>query len=560
MAKAVEYDGSLRTGIASPTSKTSATFDLPEDGDNLTSPTAGDVTSPRKRVKSTRAPQSAQPMDRTFRNLRMKQYQLHTKELNNQMARKLKTERKRCAEFFNDPGKFVSKRATMEDYLSFDRFNIERLIRKPGDVFTFGSGDCGELALGSLENDEDLLAKVPRLVTSLQKHITGGGIISMCCGGQHNAVVTYQGDVLTWGCNDDKALGREVQPELEFLPQKVDALKFDRRKDGIVQVDAGDTHTLALSLKGNVYMWGSYKNADGKQYRDPKGDEKVKGCHVYPNIVSKIERVCQIACGAVSNVALRNDGTAFTWGIAMKGNLGRKTPPEIEAPNVEETDEEIDARKDKNNQTIIKPFQLTPHPVEWNLNLKHFVRSVACGGHHLIAVADADYGSCVFVSGLNNYGQLGLGDLEEKYEMTRVKFLDGKHISQCDGGTHHTIVRSRTEVYTFGRSCSGQLGVTDDVPNAGSFLSTPQLVSFPVGKEEDVDFDSVSAGDYHSFALMKDGRCFAWGYGDMNQLGLGKDQTETRPKLLSVSNGYTVMKVCGGGQHSAAIFSKKSEN
>ena len=118
------------------------------------------------------------------------------------MARKLKTERKRCAEFFNDPGKFVSKRATMEDYLSFDRFNVERLIRKSGDVFTFCSGDCGKLALGSLENDEDLLAKVQRLVTSLQKHITGGGIISMCCGGQHNAVMMYQGDVLTWGCND----------------------------------------------------------------------------------------------------------------------------------------------------------------------------------------------------------------------------------------------------------------------------------------------------------------------------------------------------------------------
>ena len=63
--------------------------------------------------------------------------------------------------------------------------------------------------------------------------------------------------VYTWGCNDEGALGRPTSgtDDEEYFPRKValpDGVK-------IIQVSAGDSHTAALSDKGEVYAWGAYR-------------------------------------------------------------------------------------------------------------------------------------------------------------------------------------------------------------------------------------------------------------------------------------------------------------
>jgi alpha-tubulin suppressor-like RCC1 family protein len=84
-------------------------------------------------------------------------------------------------------------------------------------VFTFGSGDCGQLAHG-VEEDEDMMVKFPRIVRSLQNK----NILRVACGGLHSAAITQDGEVFTWGCNDDGALGRGGE---ENLPAKVNGFE-----------------------------------------------------------------------------------------------------------------------------------------------------------------------------------------------------------------------------------------------------------------------------------------------------------------------------------------------
>lgn len=57
--------------------------------------------------------------------------------------------------------------AGFQDYI--DHLNVleDRYLRTYGEVLTFGSGDCGQLAHG-IENDEDLMVKYPRIVYSLR--------------------------------------------------------------------------------------------------------------------------------------------------------------------------------------------------------------------------------------------------------------------------------------------------------------------------------------------------------------------------------------------------------
>jgi regulator of chromosome condensation len=43
----------------------------------------------------------------------------------------------------------------------------ERYLKGYGEVLTFGSGDCGQLAHG-VEEDDDLMVKFPRVVYSLR--------------------------------------------------------------------------------------------------------------------------------------------------------------------------------------------------------------------------------------------------------------------------------------------------------------------------------------------------------------------------------------------------------
>lgn len=63
--------------------------------------------------------------------------------------------------------------------------------------------------------------------------------------------------VYTWGCNDEGGLGRVTSSDNgeEFtagLVQDMESVK-------IVMVSAGDSHTMALSDKGTVFGWGTYR-------------------------------------------------------------------------------------------------------------------------------------------------------------------------------------------------------------------------------------------------------------------------------------------------------------
>jgi hypothetical protein len=153
-----------------------------------------------------------------------------------------------------------------------------------------------------------------------------------------------------------------------------------------------------------------------------------------------------------------------------------------------------------------------------------------------------------------------------------------KHVdvSQVAGGEHFTIVldSTRTKLYGFGRTCSGQLGYTEDQPEAGSFSEKPVQIYLEYdtnGKPiENPVIARIASGGSHSFALTENGDCYSWGYGFMGQLGIGKkldDDCLFRPKKISPTFGVnmsrlmegqspykaTVQLVDGGAQHSAII-------
>ncbi len=66
----------------------------------------------------------------------------------------------RCCHLYN----FV---VDVQDYLDHVALLEDRYLRTYGEVLTFGSGDCGQLAHG-IDEDEDLMVKYPRTILSLR--------------------------------------------------------------------------------------------------------------------------------------------------------------------------------------------------------------------------------------------------------------------------------------------------------------------------------------------------------------------------------------------------------
>lgn len=106
------------------------------------------------------------------------------------------------------------------------------------------------------------------------------GVVQLATGGMHCAALTHDNKILTWGVNDEGALGRDTHWEGGMVD--VDANNSDASSDDaelnpkeatptqvefaglpentiFTQVAAGDSSTFALTDEGHVYGWGTFR-------------------------------------------------------------------------------------------------------------------------------------------------------------------------------------------------------------------------------------------------------------------------------------------------------------
>lgn len=92
----------------------------------------------------------------------------------------------------------------------------------------------------------------------------------------HTAVLTNSGRVLTWGVNDEGALGRHTEGEAwkanQHLVAKAGppgdsytpaAALLPAGAPRVARLSAGDSHTVALTRRGSIYAWGTFRDTGG---------------------------------------------------------------------------------------------------------------------------------------------------------------------------------------------------------------------------------------------------------------------------------------------------------
>jgi regulator of chromosome condensation len=446
-------------------------------------------------------------------------------------------------------------------------------------VFVTGSGECDQLGLG--QDVVDL--ERPRLVRALAKV----RVARIAVGGIHTLALTPEGQVWSWGCNDEHMLGRGGAC---YMPGRVRGLL-----DGpatvpgfapVCLISAGDCHSVAVDTRGRVFAWGTYKGAEGTLGFDAhtlhQPEPKLLPVH------EQFGRAVQLSSGAEHAGITTESGVGVVWGYGGQGQLGMMfTSQDLRdqpAGTAGLTPHQIHAKR---SHAAAGPSPLAGRktkrgsgaPEHRHLLSSHDypVKAVYCTGYSTFVVAEddsAEGGERVFACGMNTYGQLGLGDLQNRTEGAeevlglRFRGAEADGIAHMAGGSQHTLAMTKKgAVYAFGRADSGQLGLdeksTGRIPVAACAFVP---VCIPQKRFLGAAVASIAAGGCSSIAATSDGRVFSWGFGESGQLGNGQSADENKPFLVSgpIDEKTTAptsgeLRGCGavqvgmGGQHAVIL-------
>jgi regulator of chromosome condensation len=141
------------------------------------------------------------------------------------------------------------------------------------DVYVFGEGSSGELGLGNRIADGKQPTNVKRPRHNAKLAPATVGVVQVACGGMHAVALTADNKILTWGVNDQGALGRDtvwhaaadiddkaasgLNP-LESTPTEVSE-DFFAPGTKFAMVAASDSASFVLTEDGFVYGWGTFR-------------------------------------------------------------------------------------------------------------------------------------------------------------------------------------------------------------------------------------------------------------------------------------------------------------
>ena len=182
-------------------------------------------------------------------------------------------------------------------------------------LYTMGSNRCGQLGIG----DPNISFKnSPVLVEHLADQNEASiwvGIAGVSCGMYHTLANTAGGDAWSWGEVRFGALGVTGQTVNQYTPARVQFAASSGDKISVMQVAAGQHHSLFLDVYGRVYACGD--NEHGQL------GMSVRPSELQPCLIPNFNDVAQmIACGQRHSLILTRSGLVYSFGSNDDGQLG----------------------------------------------------------------------------------------------------------------------------------------------------------------------------------------------------------------------------------------------
>ena len=276
-----------------------------------------------------------------------------------------------------------------------------------GNIFTFGRNEDGELGI----NDYTRYTSIPQKVNLPP-------CTQISCGDNHTICLSERGKVYSFGENYFGELGIGINDDNVYCPQLIETLK------DIEFIECGGNHSFCKTLNNEIYCWGG--NSDSQLGLGNTDDQNT------PILCSSLsnEDVIDIKCGHNHTLVLTSNGNVLSCGKNEDGQLGRET-----GGNYSTSFQKID-------------------------DLSEIIR-IECGKYHSMCI---DINNDLYVFGYNYFGQLGLGDTDNRHKPIKHPSLSNI-IDISNGGFHSFVKTSNNEIYAFGNNEYSQLGIKTEHDN-----------------------------------------------------------------------------------------------
>ncbi|WP_295451380.1 CARDB domain-containing protein [uncultured Thiodictyon sp.] len=338
-----------------------------------------------------------------------------------------------------------------------DSYNL--LLRVPGSSsFTLrvdAAGLDGLLA-------SPLVAAVAAAGTADMERIAAGSMYSLA--------IKPDGDLWAWGNNWFGKLGDGTATD-RWRPVQV--------LTGVAAVAGGANHTLTLRTDGSLWAWG------GNDFGQLGNGTTSNDSYTYPSTPTEVlTGVAAVTAGHIHSLAIKIDGSLWTWGYNKFGQLGDGTTTDRSSP----------------------------------LQVLTGVAAVATGGYgHALAIKTD---GSLWAWGENTYGQLGDGTHTTR--LVPVPVMSGV-VAIGAGWGYSMALKTDGSLWAWGHGLLGDGKTTDSL--------SPILVLSGV--------TAVTTGVSHTLAIKTDGSLWAWGSNGFGQIGDGT--TTNRLSPVHVMDGVSAV-------------------
>ncbi|RXR21807.1 RCC1 domain-containing protein [Flavobacterium stagni] len=327
---------------------------------------------------------------------------------------------------------------------------------------------------------------------------TGTGCWRMVSSGNNfTLAIKNDGTLWGWGLNGNR-LGLGYFSATENLP-----IQVGNANDWLV-VSSGENHALALKTNGTLWSWGN-------------GQFGQLGNGVFNSATFTVTQVgtandwVAIAAGTGFSLALKNNGTLWSWGLNSTGQLGQ------------------------NNTTNLNLPTQVGIATDW---LK-----IEAGDQHALALKT---NNSLWSWGNNTTGQLGDGSFNTS--LIPIPIASALTFIEISAGFDHSMaIESGLTLYTWGNNTNGQLGdgtnTTSNVPIPISF-SLDGLPSSCI---------AISAGQTHSLIIRNNATLWSAGFNNQGQLAQGN--LTNLNTFIQVGSGTNWTQISAGFVHSHAMDS-----
>ena len=317
------------------------------------------------------------------------------------------------------------------------------------------------------------------------------------CGYQHTVVVSNDGEVHSFGYNNNGQLGLGHNNNVS-LPTPIPNLPK------IMEISCGYEFTVCIDKEGGLWSFGA--NSHGQL-----GTGNTTSYNI-PQKIEHIPPVRSVSCGRYHALIITNDSNLWPCGKNDHGQLclGNKG-----------------GNQSKYQQTSFQQ-----------------ISKISAGGYH--SLIQNNQGE-IFGCGYNQYGVVGLGHFNHpQIKVTLIPNLPENIVEFCSGDHHSLFLDSNGNVFSVGYNAQGALGLGHNT-NQNVLNQIPNIP--PIQK--------ISCTHYSSYLIDVDGNLWSFGQNGQGQLGHGDKAHRNIPTKINGLNNITQTVQGSYGYH---FLVKDSQN